>query len=95
MQLRTMADVGAVVRTARRRHGLTQAQLAARMGVTQAWVSRLENGNTRLEAQLVLDALTVLEVPLVADDAAADSAGSAASPAASDPFADVVAKVRP
>lgn len=99
MELRTMADVGAVVRTARKRLRLTQTQLAARMGVTQAWVSRLENGNPRLEAQLVLDALNVLDVPLNAGEAGAEKASSHAAEnlaaAPPDPFADVVSRLKP
>lgn len=70
MDLSTMAAVGAAVRAARREQGLTQAQLARRMGVTQAWVSRLEAGGTRLAAQLVLDAFVALGTPLSVTPAA-------------------------
>ncbi len=37
-------DAGELVRTLRRRHGLTQAQLAIRAGTTQTAISRLESG---------------------------------------------------
>lgn len=37
-------DVGALVRDARRRHGLSQAVLARRAGTTQKQVSRIERG---------------------------------------------------
>jgi transcriptional regulator with XRE-family HTH domain len=38
------ADVGALVREARLRHGLSQARLAHRAGTTQKHVSRIERG---------------------------------------------------
>lgn len=37
-------DAGALIRTRRRRRGLTQAQLALRSGTTQTAISRLESG---------------------------------------------------
>lgn len=37
-------EAGELLRTARRRHGLTQAQLAARARTSQAAVSRIERG---------------------------------------------------
>lgn len=57
MKIRTMQDLGAVIRHARTGHGKTQAELAERVGVSRDWVVRLEKGHPRLEAQLVLDAL--------------------------------------
>jgi transcriptional regulator with XRE-family HTH domain len=35
---------GALIRDARRRHGLSQRGLALRSGSSQAWISRLERG---------------------------------------------------
>lgn len=60
MQLATMSQVSTAVRNARQERGLTQAQLAAQLGVARDWVIRLEQGNPRLEVQRVLDALTLL-----------------------------------
>jgi len=60
MRATTVGDVGAVVRTVRQRAGLTQAELARRLGVSRDWVVRLEQGHPRLEAQKVFDALAVL-----------------------------------
>lgn len=37
-------DAAAIVRTARLRHGLTQAQLAARVGTSQSVISAYEHG---------------------------------------------------
>lgn len=64
MQVRTVRDLGAVVRTTRRAHGLTQADLADRLRVSRDWVVRLEQGSPRLETQKVLDALGVLGLTL-------------------------------
>lgn len=64
MRIRTVRDLGAAVREARSVHGMTQADLAAAVGVSRDWVVRLERGHPRLEAQLVLDALHAAGVPL-------------------------------
>lgn len=42
MQVHTVRDLGALVRTARRAHGLTQAELADRLRVSRDRVIRLE-----------------------------------------------------
>ncbi|MGL5853362.1 MAG: helix-turn-helix domain-containing protein [Phycicoccus sp.] len=84
MQVRTTRQLGSAARAARRKLGLTQAQVAARLEVSRDWVVRLEQGHPRLEAQRVLDALVVLGVPLeLADEAPA----SAETSTATDPFA--------
>lgn len=75
MEIRTMGDLGALVRKARTARGMTQADLAARLHMSRDWVVRLEKGHPRLEAQRVLDALrlvgvnldaTILDIPLAA-----------------------------
>lgn len=38
------ADIGRLVAHVRRRHGLTQRDMAARLGVTHRWYSELESG---------------------------------------------------
>lgn len=38
------ADVGRLVRHVRTKHGLTQRELADRLGVSQRWYSELESG---------------------------------------------------
>ena len=96
MQVHTVRDLGALVRTARRAHGLTQAELADRLRVSRDWVIRLEKGSPRLETQKVLDALAVLGLRLdVADvqptrkSATQKTAATqdSAAPKSSDPFA--------
>lgn len=78
MQIRTVRDLGSLVREARREAGLSQAGLAARIGVGREWVVRLEQGHPRLEAQLVLDALDASGIRLAAapaDETDADDSG--------------------
>lgn len=67
MRVRTVRDVGALVRQARTEQERTQAELASALGVSRDWVVRLEKGHPRLEAQLVLDALAAVGVSLVAE----------------------------
>ena len=64
MKLNAMRDVGALVRSTRRNQGLTQAELAALVGVGREWVVRLERGSPRVEAQKVLDVLSALDLVL-------------------------------
>lgn len=47
-QLASPADLGRAVRHARRRAGLSQDELAARLGVTQRWLSELETGKPKI-----------------------------------------------
>ncbi|MDF1903322.1 helix-turn-helix domain-containing protein [Mycolicibacterium smegmatis] len=74
MQIKTMGDVGALVRSARTARGMTQADLAQRLRISRDWVVRLEKGHPRLEAQRVIDALRVAGVSLEAT--VADTQGS-------------------
>lgn len=43
-QIKTAADLGLQVRDERRRRNLTQAELAARAGVSRRFIYQLENG---------------------------------------------------
>jgi len=52
-RLRSPEDLGRAVRHARVTAGLTQVELAGRLGVTQRWLSELENGRPKiLDARL-------------------------------------------
>lgn len=54
----SFAGLGAHVRAARKRRGLTQAELSARAGVSRQWLVRLERGESpRAELGLVLAVL--------------------------------------
>ncbi|TCO35813.1 helix-turn-helix protein [Kribbella steppae] len=68
MSIQQMAGLGAAVRAERRRRGLSQAALAAQAGVSREWLSRLENGAPRLEADKVLTIMGVLGFAVLARD---------------------------
>lgn len=79
MQVDTMRDVAVLVRSTRLARGMTQAELAAQMGVSRDWVVRLEKGHPRLEVQRVLDALHVLGVEMQSTNPSEDSQGERTS----------------
>lgn len=69
-----MADPGQIIRDRRLAHGLTQAQLALRVGTTQTSLSRLERGElspTFVTVQRILfvlgETLDIEAIPLVGD----------------------------
>lgn len=69
---RSSSQLGSIIRRKRRRIGLTQAQLAEKLGVRQATVSGLENGQDGAAISLVLATLAALDLDLtVADRTAA------------------------
>ncbi|MGC1206404.1 MAG: helix-turn-helix transcriptional regulator [Ornithinimicrobium sp.] len=64
--LTTVRDLGAAVREARSRAGLSQQAVADRAGVPRQWVSRLETGsNPGAELRKVLDLLAALDLMVV------------------------------
>jgi HTH-type transcriptional regulator/antitoxin HipB len=78
MRIRTVREVGLLVRTERKRQGLSLQALAERVGCTRQWIAALEGGGERLEAGLVLRTLSSLGVHL---DARAPGAGGPAGSA--------------
>lgn len=62
MQIRTPRELGAFVRDARKRRGMTQAELAERARVSRTWVVDLEAGKRTLEIGLVMSVLEILEI---------------------------------
>lgn len=60
---RTPIQIGAQIRLYRRKAGLSQAELASTVGLRQATISQIENGNpaTRLDTLLSLLAVLGLE----------------------------------
>jgi y4mF family transcriptional regulator len=63
-RVRTVADLGAVVRRRRKEVQLTQAELAEVAGVGVRFVSELERGKPTAEMHKVLQVLSVLGVDL-------------------------------
>lgn len=64
MRIRTVRDIGILIREARKRRGLSQAALAKLINTTQTWVSWIENGKPTAEIGSVLLALTTLGVEM-------------------------------
>jgi transcriptional regulator with XRE-family HTH domain len=65
-------DAGRLLRDARRRHGLTQAQLAARARTSQAAISRIERGLVSPTVDTLATLLDLLGEELVLDARAID-----------------------
>lgn len=65
---RNASQIGAIVRRARRARGLTQAQLAAKVGVRQATISSLERGESGTGLRILLDVLAALNLQLLIDE---------------------------
>jgi HTH-type transcriptional regulator / antitoxin HipB len=68
MFIRRAADLGALVRDRRKSAGLTQAELAKRLGTSPRWLSELERGKPTAELEMALRALNALDVPLSAGE---------------------------
>src|SRR5215203_6726848 len=49
----SLRQIGGLVRDARRHHGLTQTQLAERLGTSQSAIVRIEQGNQNLTLELL------------------------------------------
>lgn len=62
-------EIGKIVASARRHRQLTQAQLAAALGVTQAWVSQIEKGKDNAQLGKVLRVLSYLGIRLKVGEA--------------------------
>lgn len=60
MQIRTPRELAMRLKETRLEQGLSQAELADRIGVSRRWVSQLESGKKTLEVGLVLRAITAL-----------------------------------
>jgi transcriptional regulator with XRE-family HTH domain len=68
--------VGQEVRRHRRQAGLTQKEVAARIGVTGAQFHRYETGETRISASRLIEIAKVLRIDIRILLAAASSAGA-------------------
>lgn len=82
MQIRTPRELGAFVRDARKRRGMTQAQLADRSQVSRTWVVDLEAGKRTLEIGLVMSVLEILGIIIELGQARALGGHAAAKAAA-------------
>jgi HTH-type transcriptional regulator / antitoxin HipB len=64
MRISSIQDLASLVRSRRKAAGLTQADLATRIGVKALWVSQFERGKSTAQVGLVLRALKVLDIDL-------------------------------
>jgi HTH-type transcriptional regulator/antitoxin HipB len=62
--IRSPRMAGDVVRKSRLARGWTQSELAARMNVRQATISKLEAGKPATRLEILFDALTALDLEL-------------------------------
>ena len=76
LEVRTPAQVGAVVRRLRHQRDWSQQELANAAGVSRVFVSQLENGKSRAELRLVLGVLQVLDASVVVVEAPDDRGAS-------------------
>ncbi len=60
------ASLGALVKSARAEQGLTQTGLAAKAGVSRAWLAKFESGHRGAEFEQILCALNALDIALIA-----------------------------
>jgi HTH-type transcriptional regulator/antitoxin HipB len=75
MLLRTPIDIGSAIRDRRRRLGLGQDELAARVGVSRKWIIDVEKGKPRVAMGLLLRTLDALGLHLSLDGDRAPVAG--------------------
>jgi HTH-type transcriptional regulator / antitoxin HipB len=69
MKIDSVGDLVAAVRGRRRALGLSQAELAARAGVSRHWLTTFEGGKPTVELAHVLRVLDALDIHLeLADD---------------------------
>lgn len=64
--IRRPEELGALIAAARRRQCRTQREVADALGVTQAWISRVENGRERAWIGQILRLAACLELDLFA-----------------------------
>ena len=65
---RTTKQLGAIIRRERKKRGLTQGELGAKIGLRQATISKLEAGEPATQMQTLLDTLTALDLQLAVEE---------------------------
>src|SRR5438552_3439273 len=67
MRVKTAKDLGNVVHDRRKALGMTQAELAARVGVSRLWVNQVESGHGGAAMAKVLQLLSALDLTMNLD----------------------------
>lgn len=75
--------LGQQIRKYRKVHGMSQEQLAEKIGISVTHMSHIETGNTKLSLQVFVDIARALDIS--ADDLLSES-----TPARRDQYADIV-----
>lgn len=78
--IKSLQDLRDLVRSERKRRGLTQSHAAALIGRTQKWLSDLESGRTNPPTTMMLEILTLLGVSLNAETADTETRPSYLAP---------------
>lgn len=63
-----LALLGRTIRLARKQRRMTEADLAARIGIARSTLQSIEKGQPKVEIGLVFEAATLLGVPLFVDE---------------------------
>lgn len=67
MNIQAATDLGALMRDRRNKLGITQKELAEKVGVSRIWVVALEQGKPTAQIDLVLRTLRELGLTLMVD----------------------------
>ena len=67
VHIRSSQDLGELIASARRKRGFSQRDVAKELGVTQAWISRVERGNQKCWIGQVLRLASFLDLSLVGE----------------------------
>ena len=77
-------QLGQQIRKYRKVHGMSQEQLAEKIGISVTHMSHIETGNTKLSLQVFVDITRALDI-------SADDLLSVSTPARRDQYADILA----
>jgi HTH-type transcriptional regulator/antitoxin HipB len=80
MRIRTVKDIGLIIRDRRREFRMGQRALADKVGVSRQWIVQVERGKPRAAANLLLRALAALDLEIAIDQTKSSRAKPAASP---------------
>jgi HTH-type transcriptional regulator/antitoxin HipB len=64
MEIRRPAELGAYIMSIRRAKGMSQNELAGRLGVSRVWIGQVERGKVSPRLDLVLRTLNELQITL-------------------------------